>query len=69
MTSTPRHGVKIEFHGGDEAFFLFTPAGSSKSHQREMQDSQGRTWLLSGHRSLILKKKGGFHNVIEVNTP
>lgn len=69
ISPAPGGGCKIEFHGGDQPFFVFTPAGPPTTLNRPMKDAQGRIWLMSGNRSFMLKEKGGFGNVIEVISP
>ena len=69
ITPAPRDGFQIRFQGGDQAIFVFTPAGAPTTLNRPMKDAQGRTWLMTGHHSFTLREVGGFGNVIEVTAP
>ena len=42
----------------------FTPVGPATTDKREMVDSTGTRWLMSGHRSFELEEIGGFGNRI-----
>ena len=69
ITPAPHDGFRIQFQGGDQAIFVFTPAGPPTTLNRRMKDAQGRTWLMTGHHSFSLREVGGFNNVIEVTAP
>lgn len=69
ITPEPKDGFRIQFQGGDQAFFVFTPSGPPTTLNRRMKDAQGRTWLMTGHHSFTLKEVGGYGNVIEVIAP
>ena len=69
ITPAPGDGLRIQFKGGDQAFFVFTPAGPPTTLNRKMKDAQGRLWLMTGHHSFTLREVGGFRNEIEVTSP
>ena len=69
ITPAPKDGLRIQFKGGDQAFFVFTPAGPPTTLNRKMKDAQGRVWLMNGHHSFTLREVGGFRNEIEVTSP
>ena len=69
ISAAPRDGLRIQFKGGDQPFFVFTPAGPPTTLNRRMKDAQGRVWLMTGHHSFSLREVGGGRNVIEVTSP
>lgn len=69
VTPTPKDGLRIQFKGGPQRLFVFTPAGPPTTLNRAMRDSKGRVWLMTGHHSFTLRQVGGQGDVIQVTAP
>ena len=62
-------GFVLFFSHGDQPIFDLTPVGPPTTDRREMVDSTGKRWAMSGHHSFVLEEIGGFGNTISVTSP
>ena len=62
-------GFTLFFSHAEGPVYTFTPVGPATTDKREMVDSTGTRWLMSGHRSFELEEVGGFGNRISVSAP
>jgi len=62
-------GFTLFFSHAEGPVYTFTPVGPATTDKREMVDSTGTRWLMSGHRSFELEEIGGFGNRISVSAP
>ena len=62
-------GFTLFFSHAEGPIYTFTPVGPATTDKREMVDSTGTRWLMSGHRSFELEEIGGFGNRISVSAP
>ena len=62
-------GYVLFFSHGDQPIFDLTPVGPPTTDRREMVDSTGKRWAMSGHHSFVLEEIGGFGNSISVSSP
>ena len=69
ITPIAKEGLRIQFKGGAQALFVFTPAGPPTTLNRAMRDGKGRIWLMTGHHSFTLRQVGGQGDVIQVTAP
>ncbi len=69
ITPTAKDGLRIQFKGGGQAVFVFTPAGPPTTLNRALRDAKGRVWLMTGHHSFTLRQVGGQGDVIQVSAP
>ena len=64
-----KEGFTLFFSHAEGPVYTFTPVGPATTDKREMVDSNGTRWLMSGHRSFELEEVGGFGNRISVSAP
>ena len=64
-----KEGFTLFFSHAEGPMYTFTPVGPATTDKREMVDSTGTRWLMSGHRSFELEEVGGFGNRISVSAP
>lgn len=64
-----KEGFTLFFSHAEGPIYTFTPVGPATTDKREMVDSTGTRWLMSGHRSFELEEIGGFGNRISVSAP
>ena len=62
-------GFTLAFSHADQPMFVLTPVGEPSTDRREMVDSTGRRWAMSGHHSFELEEIGGYGNRITVSSP
>ena len=62
-------GFTLAFSHADQPMFVLTPVGEPSTDRREMVDSSGRRWAMSGHHSFELEEIGGYGNRITVSSP
>ena len=62
-------GFTLFFSHAEGPIYTFTPVGPATTDKREMVDSTGTRWLMSGHRSFEREEVGGFGNRISVSAP
>lgn len=66
---TANDGFTLFFSHAEGPVYTFTPVGPATTDKREMVDSTGTRWLMSGHLSFELEEVGGFGNRISVSAP
>lgn len=64
-----KDGFTIYFSHAEQPIFTFTPVGAPTTDRREMVDSSGQRWAMSGHHSFELEEIGGYGNRITVSSP
>ena len=62
-------GFTLAFSHADQPMFVLTPVGQPTTDRREMVDSTGTRWAMSGHHSFELEEIGGYGNRITVSSP
>ncbi len=62
-------GFVLFFSHADQPIFDVTPVGPATTDRREMVDSTGKRWAMSGHHSFVLDEIGGDGNQIQVSNP
>ena len=64
-----KDGFTVYFSHAEQPIFTFTPVGAPTTDRREMVDSSGQRWAMSGHHSFELEEIGGDGNRITVSSP
>ncbi len=64
-----KDGFTLLFSHAEGPIYTFTPVGPATTDKREMIDSTGTRWQMSGHHSFELVEIEGFGNRISVSAP
>ena len=59
----------VYFSNAEQPIFTFTPVGAPTTDRREMVDSSGQRWAMSGHHSFELEEIDGYENQNIVSSP